>query len=217
MPDLEGAYGPQPMGVNTRGPVRLDQFGGMVITRGKLTYSEMVSRGLIWTATNAAAGLAPGTALTATPTFCLFNPANSGVNLHLQHFTMAWTSGTLGAGKLWHCFHPIQATLPAGTALTPLNNLGGYSFGNRARAFTTITSGLTVPAQGIRIAGTVTALAADAGTSGPPIDDKIDGELIVPPGVAWSPQEIGAAGTTPLVFFSISWCELAVPPQLPIQ
>src|SRR2546421_5347875 len=210
MPDFEGAYGPQPMGVNTRGPVRMDQFGSVVVTRGKLTYSEMVSRGLIWTAANTA-GLAPGTALTATPTFCLFNPPNSGVNGHLQRFQSSWASGTLGAGKLWHCFHPQQLVPPTGTALVPLNNLGGFSTGNRIKAFTTITAGLTIPAQGIRIAGTVTALAADAGTGPPPIDDKLDGDLIIPPGVTWSPQEIGAAGTTPLVFFTIAWCEMAIP------
>jgi hypothetical protein len=217
MPELEGIYGPDPLGIGTRGPIRLDQLSGVVISRGQLTYSEMVARGLIWTAANTA-GLAPGTALTATPTFALHNPINSGVNLHLQRFTMAWTSGTLGAGKLWHCFHPLQATLPTGTLVTPLNNLGGYTVtGQRAKVFSTITAGLVAPTQGIRIAGTVTALAADAGTGPPPIDDKLDGDLIVPPGGTWSPQEIGGAGTSPLVFFSIAWKELMVPPQQPMQ
>lgn len=218
MPDLEGAYGPQPMGINTRGPTRLDQFGGPVMTRGKLTYSEMVERGMVWTFANAA-GLAPGTVLTATPTFAIWNPYQSGINLHLLRFMSGWAGGTLGAGKLWHCFHNPTTKPPAGTAATPINNLGGFGFNPlAARCFTTITGAvLDVPAQGIRPAGTITALAADAGTGSYPIDDKVDGELIIPPGVTWSPQAIAAAGTAPLMFFVAVFMQMAAPPQLPNQ
>jgi hypothetical protein len=42
------------------------------------------------------------------------------------------------------------------------------------------------------------------------VKDYVDGEIVVPPGSVLVMQEIGAAGSTPLVVFSATWEEVPI-------
>lgn len=163
--------------------------------------------GGLYSASNAAAGVAPGTAFSTTPPLVLWNPADSKVNLILLESSCGFVSGTLGAGFLGYG-QVAQATAPTGgTELTVrgtvLGNTGGPSGtpGGFGRAFTGSTlSGTPVLLQ--------PALILSGSAPFVPIPrDYCEGSIIVPPGQALSLQGIAAAGTTPLVVLAFKWVE----------
>jgi hypothetical protein len=199
----EGRVGPIYAADSGEEELRLARLCELVTLDGGAHFLESVNRQQVYTASLVAAGQAPGTALGTTAPLAIWNPTNSGKVLAILEWSLAWASGTLGAGKLWHVLHaPVTAT-PGGTVITPINHYGAVASG-QAKAFAAAT-GLGA-ANAVKIAATITALAADAGTL-LPIQDRVDGLYLVPPGGAYSLQEVGAAGTTPLVFVSITWAE----------
>lgn len=184
--------------------VRLGRTSEVCVADAHSHFAEAASRGGIFTAANVAAGVAPGTALGTAAGLALWNPTNSGVNLVIVEWSLAWTSGTLGAGKLWHVLHAPATAAPTGTVVTPVSHKGNAG-SPQGKAYSTVTA--LGAASAVRIAATVTALTADAGTAAV-IREALDGLLVLPPGVAYSLQEVGAAGTTPLVNLSITWEEI---------
>jgi hypothetical protein len=62
-------------------------------------YFESNLRTTVYTASNAVAGVAPGTALGTTPPIAIYNPINSGVNAVVRNASVGYVSGTLGAGS----------------------------------------------------------------------------------------------------------------------
>lgn len=201
---IEGEVGPQgPNQDGTNQTPRLDRYGSVVVVDGAAHFAESVYRGNVFTA--CATALTPGTALGTSAPLALYNPAGSGKVLSVLRVGFAWWANTLGAGKMWYVAHAIGSAVPGGTKLVPVGNNGTATSGV-GQAFSSAT-GLGTQT-GIRPFATVTALTADAGTSGLPVDQLLDGEIGVAPGGAFSIQEVGAVGTNPEIAAFITWMEL---------
>jgi hypothetical protein len=181
--------------------------GEACITFAHSYYQEPASRAGINEACTAVAGVAPGTALSTTPPFALWNPPNSGVNLYILKTSLGYVSGTLGAGSLLYAQVTLQTTVPStGTELVPVNtNLGRARGQGRAFQGSTLASTPTI----IRAAFT---LGAFVGGANPPVPvaDVIDGAFCVPPGAVFCMQGLAGAGTSPLVILGCAWEEIPV-------
>ena len=161
-------------------------------------FYETTYRGNTFIASTGVAGVAPGTVLSTTPPFTLYNPLNSGVNLVIISASLGYISGTLGAGTIVYAVNnsTTQAAPTGGTTLVPINSFLGNASLPHGKAF-----------QGATLAATPTilrdcaVLGAFAGAAAlfPPIRDIVDGTMIIVPGAALSLQGIAAAGTSPLM------------------
>jgi hypothetical protein len=169
-------------------------------------YYESASRQQTFIACTAAAGIAPGTVLTATGALMLANPVGSGYNLEILRARMAWVSGTFGAGTVWWVQGANPAALPAETAAAQRVStfLNGTNSGDVAKAY----SGVSLTTVPTIVRPTGWALAVYAGTGAvlnPPLDEPVEGELVVPPGFFVALEAIAAAGTSPIVNLSITY------------
>jgi hypothetical protein len=204
----EGKVGLITVADGGQSPARLERTGALVVSNAHGFYTEAVSRGLMMDVSTQVAGVAPGTALSTAPPLVLWNPPSSGKNLSITKATMGYVSGTLGAGSILLAAVLSQVTVPTGgTELTPVNALLGMPRG-AGRAFQAST--LVSTPQIIRALFTVGAFTA--ATAQVPVDcvDVIDGAIVVTPGTAIVLQELGAAGTSPLVLFGFTWEEIPV-------
>ncbi len=189
---------------------RLLKDGSTAVADAHGSYYETNYRGNIYSGTNAAAGVAPGTALGTAPPFTLYNPIGSPVNLVLIDISMGYVSGTWGAGTVVLAWNPqtTNANPTGGTQLTPRSNRIGSPTQGQGLIFT----GSTVAATSaiLRPVFTLNAFAGGAVAPGPPMVDRTDGKFIVLPGNCLSLQGIAAAGTTPLAIFGMTWEEVPV-------
>lgn len=204
-----GLTGPQVRPDGTPGSMRLDKTGAAVQTNAHGWYHEAAARGKLFHATIAAAGVAPGTALSASPAFTLWNPVNSGINLSIKQVFVGYVSGTLGAGSLVHAMNLSQVTLPSGgTELVPQCALLNGARGT-GRAFT----GSTISATSTLIRPSMTVGAALASSVAFPslVMDEVAGSIVVPAGAAYCYQGIAAAGTSPLLLIGVTWEEITLP------
>lgn len=207
---VEGTAGPRVTSDGADVEIRLDRQGGIVSADGRSRYAEGAGRGQAFAASTGTAGVAPGTALSTTPPLALWNPPNSGVNLEVLRARVAYVSGTIGLGVL--CYAAVegaQAGAPTGgTVLTPRSTkLTGSS--GQGKAF-----------QGATLAATPTLLlpfgtvepfvATDHLAPVQIVADELAGEIVVPPGSVLVLQEVGAAGSTPLFMFGLTWQEVPV-------
>ena len=203
----EGRTGPvvtQDGGVN---PLRIDKTGALVVTGGHPQYGEAVLRGGVMVVSTAVAGVAPGTAFSTTPPMSIWNPPSSGKNLIILKTTLAYVSGTLGAGFLAYGQIDSQVTVPTGgTELVPNNCLLGSPRGV-GRAF----QGSTWVAAPTILKAPYSMGPALATTAVFPflVADLLDGELVVSPGTGFAMQMTGGAGTSPLLVFSVVWEEVS--------
>ena len=206
--DLEGRVGLVAGSDGSKHPLRIDKTGAVTIVSAHPLYSEPCLRGNMFVAATAVTGVAPGTALSTTPPFCLWNPLNSGTNLILLKTSVGYVSGTLGAGSIVYAYFTPQATVPStGAELTPVCTKIGFVKGV-GRVF-----------QGSTISGTPLILrpafnlgAFLATTADPPrtCQDLLEGEIIVPPATCFVMQGVTAAGTSPLVILSAVWEETEI-------
>lgn len=186
--------------------LRGERTGSGCVVFGHACYSEPSSRGNVMTASNAAAGVAPGTALSTTPPLAIWNPVGSGVNLHIHSVSVGYVSGTLGPGSIVYGYVPSQGTVPTtGTEITPVCNKLGAPRGI-ARAFT----GSTVNATPLLLkpAFIMGAFVGGANNCPAPAVDIIDGAICVQPGSVFVIQGVAGAGTSPLVILSATWEEV---------
>ena len=168
--------------------------------------SELGRRGIAYHAQTAATGVAPGTAIGTTAAFCLANPSGSGKDVVVILAGMGYVSGTLGAGNIAWVAHdsPTQAAI-TGTAITPVcSRLGGSA--PSAVAYTTAT----VPASGkpCRVFASLGASLASTATQPWQVVDEVMGAIVLRPGTAISLQGTTAAGSSPVVVFSVMWAEV---------
>lgn len=210
--EIQGKVGPIVASDGTLQDFRLAKDGSQAVQDSHAKFQEAVYRGRVWTVTVGAAGVAPGTALGTAPPLTIFNPVGSGVNLILWKAHMGYISGTLGAGNIVWAYN-IQTTLVAptgGTALTPNNNLVGVATSGQAKAFTgsTVSTSQTLfRPTGVSLGA---ALATTATFAASPVYEPVEGELVVIPGACLSLQGIAAAGTTPLMVFSMTYEEAPI-------
>lgn len=190
-----------PIGDDTLTPPAMGGFRQVLTAELLPPFYEYGRRGQIYVATTAAAGVAPGTAASTTPPFTLWNPANSGKHLVVLRAKCSVLSGTLGLGTVfWE--GNLQTTQPTtGTALTIRSSRVGDTSSATGQVF-----------QGSTLSATPDLLspAFQVLTTNTVANDYVGlGEYIVVSGAALSLEETGAAGTSPLVFFSVLWAEVA--------
>jgi hypothetical protein len=186
--------------------LRGDRTGAAVMTQAHGNYAEPSRQGVLMTACNAVAGVAPGTALSTTPPICIWNPPSSGKLLSVLKTAVGYVSGTLGAGTIVYAVNPAQTTVPTtGTELVPLNELIGAPRGV-GRAFT----GSTIAAAGTILRPSYIMGAFLATSVIQPVDviDVVDGSIMIAQGTCFIMQGVAAAGTTPLVILSVTWEEI---------
>lgn len=194
-------------GIEARG----NRLGELVVSDGLPRFAEWASRGKIWSASTAAAGVAPGTAIGTTPSFYLHNPIGSGTALIPIGAWLGFISGTLGAGSLVYTTNQgAQSANPtSGTAIVPQATLlAGGNATAAGKAFT----GSTVATQTlVRPTGFVlNAMVTTTATNPVQIRDSLDGEFVIAPGYGLGIQGIAAAGTSPLVLLGMTWLEVPI-------
>ena len=186
--------------------VRVDETGAVIVV--PRTGYELVRRSKVFNASTAVGGVAPGTSVSTTGGFALQNPdSNAGVTLLvLLSVRMAYLSGTLGAGAIALVRHAAGADF-TGTAITPM---GSYLGSGTATGLPFTTA--TVPASGTVVRYLFSLQASLASTAVTPwymVADFTNDPIIIPGAEGISLQGITAAGSTPLVLYSVTWAEVA--------
>lgn len=204
----EGTVGAFLRGEGATAELTFGRNGALRVQQAHASRADAVMRNRVFHQSTAAAGVAPGTALSTTPPAVLYNPTNSGVVAAILKVSVGYVSGTLGAGSIVMGFTPQQVSLPSGgTALTPQN-----AFLSNAKPQCTSHQGSTLVAAPT-ILRPVWQLGAALATTPEFVRsavEKVDGEVVVPPGCAFALQGIAAAGTSPLVLLGITWEEIPI-------
>lgn len=201
---------PGPIGDGAVAEGRATRTREQLVSNAHGWMAEAVRRGNLWTVMTTPAGAAPGTALGTTAPLAIWNPVGNTKQFEMIDAVVNYLSGTLGAGQFYYVYHPPTSTPPGGTLLVPVNCLLGSSGQSSARVYQAAT-GLATPVA-IRPLG-YTGATTGLGTSNPTIQlpDLLDGRFVIVPGAGLSIQEVGGAGTTPLVIAALTWEEVPYP------
>lgn len=184
----------------------LDLQSNLLISQGHAALYEPARLSRIFTACTPVAGVAPGTVLSTTPPFTLYNPQQSGVQCAVLGAALGYISGALGAGSIVLGCNPTPSMdLPTGgTELPTLCELIGNPRGV-GRAY----QGATLAAAPSILRPVWMVGAADGTTK--TIENHVqrfDGLPLIAPGCSVSLQGIAGAGTTPLLLLSLTWEEV---------
>lgn len=192
------------------GPVRRTRTGAVATSDAHARFQEAVSRGTAYCATTGVAGTAPGTALSTTPPYTLYNPRDSGLDVVVWIATFGYISGTLGAGAIfWGVNNDAAQAIPSGgTELTPINLRVGAARGV-ARAFQEST--LAAAPTALRPFCSLTALLATTAVAPYQIIEYVDGAITINPGCSVSLEGVAAAGSAPVVALAMTWEEVKRP------
>jgi len=202
---MEGRVGPGIAADGSMQPPRLSSYLSQVMSHLGGKYQESVLRGNVYSAATAA-GVAPGTAISTTTPYTLYNPKGSGKALVVLVTSMSYVSGTLGAGTVHYGVNNNPDAAPAtGTAIESINCLIGAAAGV-GKALTTAT----VPANptAVRPFASLTALLASTAVQPWLAKDAVDGEFAITPGCSLSFCATAAAGSSPVVIFGMTWEEV---------
>ena len=173
-------------------------------------YSSLNQSGFLFSTfvnavTLAATHASPLTAGTGTPIISVYNPANSGKNIHLIKTKSTTTSGTPAGPLLWNLV-PNPANITA-TASAPQSNIVGGGAASVAKVWNnTAVTGSTV-GTAYRVLGGPAAVAAGAGLYN--FEEEHKGDLIIPPGSMMALCCTGA-GTTHIISAWAEWAELPI-------
>lgn len=187
---------------------RVDKNGAAVVQQGGGKYAETSMRQVTFTAASQGTGVAPPQTLSTVSIIVLYNPAGNNQRFRVQRVSLAYLSGTLSSGPVFHCaiISPTQAAPSGGTLLVnTCLDIGVSSTGTGV-----VRTGATVAA-GIKVLRPFCSLAPQLATSvlaATPVNEDIDGEYVVEPGASYHLQSVQAgAGTSPLVDVAVSWTE----------
>ena len=218
MVQAETIVGPQSKADGSQLALRSSRTGAGVVADAHGRYQEATIRSNVYslvltaTTTGVAAGNIAGAAAAAATQFVLWNPSASQKALVLLKFGMGVISGTPGAGPM---FHGIITTVPTIASIggPAVNNLTGAGTGSVAK-FVASAAGTALTGGGapttLRLADFASTATAQASVGELRIVEYIDGEIILPPSVGWVPLW-GAAGTSLLNGYSITWEEVPYP------
>ncbi len=206
--EIQGTVGPQVLADGAVRNIRQGKAGESIIQDAHARLYEAVSRGAVWTAANAVAGVAHGTAFGTAPPFSIYNPPLSGKNIVLWQISMGYVSGTVGAGSVLIGSAAQTTTPTGGSVLTPKNNL----IGSAAASATVCNSGSTLALTPtiVRPAFMLFPVLATTAIPYPLPKEMLDGEIMVAPGQVLVLQGVGTGGTTPLMIFSATWEETPI-------
>lgn len=185
-------------------PARSDKTGAIVAVDAHGRYQEAVLQGGVYIGANLG-----GTPVTTqaglsatTPALTLYNPIGSGVNLVLLTATVNFTAAPAAACAVWLASNAATAVAPATTTAATLQNanLGTTAVG-KGQCYRVATLA-AAPLMIRNICGT-----SGAGAIGnTQAVDRIDGEIVAPPGVAVSIQTSSAA----ILVASFTWEEVLI-------
>jgi hypothetical protein len=192
-------------------PQRGGSLGEAIANQAHGKYFEAAVRGSLFAVANPAAGSAILTGFAAVPPILLSNPIGSGRRLAIKKVSVAYVSGTLGAGAFWHGVYQSLAAAPVvggGSVNTPVC-LGGFSAGiTVAKSFTTPTSPAT--AVGVWPIGSSFAELATTANGLQPLIEDVDGAIVLSPSDSYAVIYVGAAGTSPVICAGIVFEDLPI-------
>ncbi len=178
-------------------------------THGK--YYEAASRGVLFAAADQGVGITVQVTITTTATLSLHNPLGSQKRLAICKLSIAYFTGTLGAGAFYHGYNPVGTTLPSsGTSLVARNT----DIGNQPA---TVAVGVAISGPTV-VAGTVlypfaTSLPILASTAVTPfsLEEDVDGAIVLEPGAVYQLLGVfGGTGSTPKISAGILWEEIPI-------
>lgn len=183
---------------------RSDKTGATVVTQGHGLYHELSLSGNLYIGSNLG-----GTPVTTqaglsatTPALALYNPVGSGVYLSLLVVTVDITTSPAAAAGFMLAYNLKGAAAPTATTLanvtSSLLDNGKLPIGQCYRISTLAAAPLAV-----RFIGGTTGAS---GVGAVQLIDKVDGEIIIPPGVCVSVQTSSAAAC----LCSASWEEFQI-------
>lgn len=205
------------LGADTTIPAtgRQTKTGDAAVSQCHGKYYEPASRGVLFCASDAGAGVATVTSISTTAIASLYNPVNSGKRLAIKKVRVGYFSGTLGAGPIYHAVNPaiagiaLPAVPSAGTSQTVYCTDAGNQSGAAAVGLFRTGSTVTAPKTLSPICSVGAELASTANGLQQASDD-VDGEIVVEPGYCYQIQSVCAAGSTPLVTVGVTWEEVPI-------
>lgn len=207
---LHGAVGPQAGGDGTYALTspRIDKTGAAVVQQSGGKYGECSMRQLTFSACDQGAGITPTTTLSTTSIITLYNPSGNNQRFRVQKVSMAYVSGTLSAGPVYHCaiISTSQTAPSGGTLLTnTCSDVGSGTTGTGVvRTGATVASGV----KALRPFCSLNPILATSVVRPGAITEDVEGEFVVEPGASYHLQSVQVgAGTSPLVTAGISWTE----------
>lgn len=187
---------------------RVDKNGAAVVQQSGGKYAETSMRQVTFCAASQGTGVAPPTTLSTVSIITVYNPAGNNQRFRVQRVSLAYLSGTLSSGPVYHCaiISPTQTAPSGGTLLVnTCLDIGSANTGTGV-----VRTGATVAA-GIKVLRPFCTLAPNLATSvfaPTPVSEDTDGEFVVEPGASYHLQSVQAgAGTSPLVDVAVSWTE----------
>ena len=167
-------------------------------------YYEATRLGLVFTASQAIAGVALLTATSTTVNFAFFNPPASGKRAILIKTTFGYVSTTMTAGSIVYAVNSSPVNTVTGTALTINNNLQ-FGPASGMQAFSTATVGAASTL--LRPSKYSTVVMAATATNAPwQFDEDLDGSIVVPPGGALAVGGNIALGV--ILCIALTWIEI---------
>lgn len=200
---IQGKVGVQKLTDGAEADIRQNRSSDVVVSQGHAKYQEAVLVGNVFIGANPG-----GTAVTTqaglsatTPALTLYNPVGSGVNLVLITATIGITASPAAAAAFMLAYNLSNAAAPTSTTLANVTNAmltkNGQPIGQCYRIATLAAAPLA-----FRFPGGASGASAIEGTN---LLDHIDGEVIIPEGVAISVQSTSAAA----ILCSFTWEENA--------
>lgn len=172
-------------------------------------FSNLVQAGVVFSLNYPSAAFAAPSA-TALGAFALFNPPNSGKNLHILDIQIGittWTLVTTTAVVIGAIFIPNQApTSTTNTGAVPASNLVGSGTPTVAKPYVTGTVvGAPLLANRV-VADFLLATAAGAGDLWSV--DHVDGAIVIAPGSGIQIQGVSGTEADVTGIVGITWAEL---------
>ena len=187
---------------------RIDKTGSAVVQQSGGKYGETSMRQVTFSACDQGAGITPQQTLSTTSILTLYNPSGNNVRLRVQKVSVAYVSGTLSSGPIYHCaiISTAQTAPSGGTLLTNVC----LDVGSGTTGTGVVRTGATV-ASGIKALRPLCATAPQLATSVLALSgviEDVDGEFVVEPGASYHLQSVQAgAGTSPLITAGVTWTE----------
>lgn len=194
-----GKRGVQSLASGAAGPLRLNEFGALVVEIGGAKYAEDARRGRLFSVANQAAVAITAALATTYTGLVIMNPAGSGKNVELLAMSYASTVAVPTATALGLMSGTMTAVA---STLTPKNRLIG---GPASVVHGEDSCAIGTPVLDFAFA-TAWSEATTAGTLGQPNWVDLGGNTILPPGAfaAW----YSAAANSAAFLLSFLWREV---------
>ncbi len=167
-------------------------------------YYEATRLGLVFTVSQAIAGVALLTATSTTVNFALYNPPSTGKRAIIQKVVFGYVVTTQIAGNILYAVSSTPVSTVTGTALTILNNLQ-FGPASAMQAFSTATVGAASTL--LRPSRYSNVVMTAAGTNTPwQYDEDIDGSIVIPPAGLLAIGGSIALGST--LCIAVTWVEI---------